>query len=120
MEKLTERQAKDYVAAKPLVQVLNYAATNNGLSADCENIMLHRVCSFLQNHDASLPGKHTDCLRYARTCGHIKQLISSYIEDYGIHVENLEYLQQGKEGEFNTGAVQFILEKHQELTAKKK
>lgn len=119
MEKLNEREAQNLVASKSLTQVFNFATANNGLSADCENIMLHRVCTFLQNHDASLPGRHTDCLRYSRTCGHIKQLISSYIEDHGLHAENLEYLKQGKEGEYNAGAANFILEKHQEITAKK-
>lgn len=119
MEKLTEKEAQNLVASKNLTQVFNFASTNKGLSAGCERIMLHRVCTFLQNHDSSLPGRHTDCLRYSRTCSHLKQQLGSYIEDHGIHAENLEYLRQGKEGEFNAGAVQFILEKHQELAAKK-
>ena len=119
MEKLTEKEAQNLVASKNLTQVFNFASTNKGLSAGCERIMLHRVCTFLQNHDSSLPGRHTDCLRYSRTCSHLKQQLGSYMETYGLHTENLEYLRQGKEGEFNAGAVQFILEKHQELAAKK-
>ena len=119
MEKLNEREAQNFVASKNLTQVFSFATANKGLSADCENIMLHRVCTFLQNHDASLPGRHTDCLKYARTCSHLKKQLGNYIKDFGLHTENLEYLKQGKEGEYNAGAANFILEKHQEITAKK-
>ncbi len=97
MEKLLNKDEQTFVATANFVQIQIYTA-ENALTPDSEAILLYRICTFLQNNDTKLPGRHLKNVCSREKCRQAKELVRSYETGHGFSEEALKHLYREKNG----------------------
>ena len=98
MEKLLDKDEQTFVATVNFTKIQLYTS-ENALSPDSEAILLYRICTFLQNNDRKLSGRHLKNVCSKETCRQAKKLLCSYETEHQFSEEALQHLHREKTGD---------------------
>lgn len=114
MEKINNQKEEQNFVATANFSKINLYTQNNKLNENSEAIFLYRCCIFLQNHDSTLAGRHTNCFAKRFDCHQVKSTLRHYISQNGIAESALLHICEQRKNH-NRPAANYIINLYREI-----